>query len=132
MGLLERLPILRQPAFLAATCTEARNRHLPCVLLRCGISPREAEKLNVGDVYTGRRVRSTLVLEDPLCRGTREVPLSRSVRESLAVILDCTQCMGYSLDPLTPLFLQLSGEDSGASSRLTHHQIQRILASVPA
>jgi hypothetical protein len=118
------------PAGTEAVGTEARDRHIPYLLQRCGLTPRDAEKLNVGHVYNGRRVRDTLVIADSGHSRSREVPLTRGARESIAVILHCTQGQGYPLDLEAPLFIHL-GQGAPAGSRMTRFQIQRILASPP-
>src|SRR5271169_6898733 len=82
---------------------QERDRQMLTFLLHTGLKINEFVKLNVGDVYTGKRVKKSLAVTGRISKGVRRVPMDRSAREAIAIMLDYNRSQGLELTPEDPL-----------------------------
>ena len=99
-------------------------------LLHTGLKIREFVSLNVGDVYSGKRVRKTLIISGSNGKETRRVPLDREAREAMAIMLEFNRRHGFSLAPEQPLVISRQRNRRDGSYRITPRQVQRILKTL--
>ncbi len=107
-----------------------RDRQMLVFLLKTGLKIREFVELNVGDVFTGKRVRKSLTVRNSEKQVSRRVPLTREARESVAVILEFNRRQGFSLDAERPLIVSRQRNRGDGSYRITARQVQRILKTL--
>ena len=107
-----------------------RDRQMLVFLLKTGLKIREFVQLNVGDVFTGKRVRKSLTVRHSGKQASRRIPLTREAREALAVILEFNRRHGFSLDADRPLIVSRRPNRSDGSYRITARQVQRILKTL--
>jgi site-specific recombinase XerD len=99
-------------------------------LLHTGLKIREFVGLTVGDVYSGKRVRQTLVIPASGSREARRIPLDRDARENVAIMLEFNRRHGFSLAADQPLAISRQRNRKDGSHRITPRQVQRILKSL--
>lgn len=107
-----------------------RDRQIVAFMLHTGLKIREFVDLNVGDVYSGKRVRKTLTIDGGEGQPDRRVPLDREAREAIALILDFNRRQAFGLDPDEPLMISRQRNRKNGSYRITPRQVQRILKSL--
>lgn len=109
---------------------QERDRQMLTFLLHTGLKINEFVNLNVGDVYTGRRVRKGVVIPGSVKKPSRKIPLPREAREAVAIILDFNRYQGLSLGPATPLVISRQKNRKDGSYRITSRQVQRIVKTL--
>jgi site-specific recombinase XerD len=87
-------------------------------------------KLNVGDTYTGKRVKKSLLINSRISKGVRRVPMDRSAREAVALMLDYNRSQGLPLNPDDPLVISRQRNRKDNSYRITARQVQRIVKTL--
>jgi integrase/recombinase XerD len=110
--------------------TRVRDRQIVTLLLHTGIKIGELVSLDVGDVYTGNRIRKSVRIAWRGGKSARAVPLDRISREAIALILEFNLNRGASLDPDQPLVISRQRNQKDASFRITSRQVQRIVRSL--
>jgi integrase/recombinase XerD len=133
--MMKRRPVLtdeQASALLMGTWGKwgTRDKQMLAFLLHTGLKIREYIGLNVGDVYSGKRVRQTLVIAGTGNHDTRRVPLDREARESVAIILEFNRRHGFSLAADQPLAISRQRNRRDGSHRITPRQVQRILKAL--
>jgi site-specific recombinase XerD len=108
--------------------SQDRDRQMLTFILHTGLKINEFVKLNIGDVYSGTRVRKTLIV--PGARGLRRVPLDRPAREAIAVMLDFTRGLGMPISLEAPLVASRQRNKKDNSYRITARQVQRIVKTL--
>ena len=109
---------------------QERDRQMLTFLLHTGLKINEFVSLNVGDVYTGRRLRRSAVIPGGKGKPSRKIPLNREAREAVAIILDFNRYQGASLTPSTPLVISRQKNRKDDSYRITPRQVQRIVKTL--
>jgi site-specific recombinase XerD len=109
---------------------QERDRQMLTFLLHTGLKINEFVKLNVGDVYSGKRVKKSLAITSRIGKGVRRVPFDRSAREAVAMILDYNRSQGLSLNPEDPLVISRQRNRKDNSYRITARQVQRIVKTL--
>lgn len=109
---------------------QERDRQMLTFLLHTGLKINEFVKLNVGDVFTGKRVKKTLAITARIGKGVRRVPLDRSAREAVAIILDYNRSQGLPLNLEDPLVISRQRNRKDNSYRITARQVQRIVKTL--
>ena len=107
-----------------------RDRQIVTFILHTGLKIREFVRLNVVDVYSGKRVRSSLVIGSESNSPDRKVPMNREAREAIAVMLDFNRRQGFSLEADEPLVVSRQRTRKDGSHRITPRQVQRILKTL--
>ena len=107
-----------------------RDKQMLAFLLHTGLKIREFVGLNVGEVYSGKRVRQTLVIPGTGNREPRRIPLDREAREAVAIMLEFNRRHGFSLAPDQPLAISRQRNRKDGSHRITPRQVQRILKAL--
>ncbi len=109
---------------------QERDRQMLTFLLHTGLKINEFVRLNVGDVYSGKRVKMNLQIPGTGGKPPRKVPLDREAREAVAVILDYNRSQGLGLDPDDPLVVSRQKNKKDGSYRITARQVQRIVKTL--
>ncbi len=109
---------------------QERDRQMLKMLLHTGLKINEFVRLNVGDVFTGKRVKKTLAIDRGPGKGLRRVPLDRDARESVAVILEYNRSQGAPLLAEDPLVISRQRNRKDNSFRITARQVQRIVKTL--
>jgi len=109
---------------------QERDRQMLTFLLHTGLKINEFVKLNVSDVYTGKRVKKSLAISARISKGIRRVPLDRGARESVALMLDYNRSQGLALNPEDPLVISRQRNRKDNSYRITARQVQRIVKTL--
>lgn len=109
---------------------QERDRQMLTFLLHTGLKINEFVKLNVGDTYTGKRVKKSLLINNRISKGVRRVPMDRSAREAVALMLDYNRSQGLSLSPEDPLVISRQRNRKDNSYRITARQVQRIVKTL--
>jgi len=109
---------------------QERDRQMLRFLLHTGLKINEFVNLNVGDVYTGKRVKMNLMIPGARGKPLRKVPMDREAREAVAVILDYNRGQGYSLTEGDPLVVSRQRNKKDGSYRITARQVQRIVKTL--
>jgi integrase/recombinase XerD len=109
---------------------KVRDRQMVRLLLHTGIKIGELVNLNVGDVHTGNRVKKSIFISPRIGKRWRRVPLDRSAREAIALVLEYNRSQGFILDPDFPLFISRQRNKKDDSYRITSRQAQRIARSL--
>jgi integrase/recombinase XerC len=99
-------------------------------LLHTGLKINEFVRLNVGDVFSGKRVKKALGIAGLNTKGGRRVPLDREAREAVAMILDYNRSQGQMLSPEDPLIISRQRNKKDNSYRITPRQVQRIVKTL--
>lgn len=107
-----------------------RDRQMLKFLLHTGLKINEFVRLNVGDVFSGKRVKKALTVGGINGKGGRRVPLDREARESVAMILDYNRSQGQGLVPEDPLIISRQRNKKDNSYRITPRQVQRIVKTL--
>jgi integrase len=107
-----------------------RDRQMLSFLLHTGLKIREFVSLNVGDVFSGKRVRMTLTIPASPGREARRIPLDREAREAVAIMLEFNRRHGFSLAPDQALVISRQRNRREGSYRITPRQVQRILKTL--
>jgi integrase len=107
-----------------------RDRQMLSFLLHTGLKIREFVNLNVGDVFSGKRVRMTLTIPASPGREARRIPLDREAREAVAIMLEFNRRHGFSLAPDQALVISRQRNRREGSYRITPRQVQRILKTL--
>ena len=107
-----------------------RDRQMLTFLLHTGLKINEFVNLNVGEVYTGKRVRINLIIPGTQGKPPRKVPLDRAAREAVAIILDYNRSQGYTPSPESPLVASRQKNKRDGSYRITARQVQRIVKTL--
>lgn len=110
--------------------TQERDRQILIFLLHTGLKINEFVRLNVDDVYTGKRVKKSITVQGARSRGPRKVPLDREAREAVAVMLDYNRSQGMVLEEGTPLVVSRQKNKKDGSFRITPRQVQRIVKTL--
>lgn len=110
--------------------TQERDRQILSFLLNTGVKINEFVNLNIGDIFTGNRVRKTLVIPALSKRDERKVPLNREAREAVAVILDFNRRQGYAVGNDEPFIVSRQKNKKDGSYRITPRQVQRIIKTL--
>lgn len=110
--------------------TQERDRHILTFLLHTGLKINEFVSLNVGDLFTGARVRKNLVIGGGRGKPERKIPISREAREAVAVILEFNRRQGFSLEPGEPLIVSRQRNKKDGDYRITPRQVQRIIKAL--
>lgn len=106
-----------------------RDQQMLTFLLHTGLKVREFVQLNVGDVYSGKRVRQTVQVASRNGQA-RRVPMPRPAREAVAVMLEFNRRHGFSMEADQPLVVSRQRNRSDGSYRITPRQVQRILKTL--
>lgn len=109
---------------------QERDRQMLTFLLHTGLKINEFVSLNVGDVFTGRRVRKNAVIPGGNRKPSRKIPLTREAREAVAIILEFNRHQGLSLAPSTPLVISRQKNHKDGSYRITPRHVQRIVKTL--
>jgi site-specific recombinase XerD len=109
---------------------QERDRQMLTFLLHTGLKINEFVKLNVSDVYTGKRVKKSLAVTPRISKGIRRVPLDRGARESIALMLDYNRSQGLALNAEDPLVISRQRNRKDNSYRITARQVQRIVKTL--
>jgi len=109
---------------------QERDRQMLTFLLHTGLKINEFVKLNVGDVYTGKRVKKSLQIGNRISKGVRRVPMDRSAREAVALMLDYNRSQGLALNSEDPLVISRQRNRKDNSYRITPRQVQRIVKTL--
>ncbi len=109
---------------------QERDRHMLMFLLHTGLKINEFVVLNIGDVYTGKRVRLNLSVPGGHGKAPRKVPLDREAREAVAMVLDYNRSQGYGLEATDPLIVSRQRNKKDGSYRITPRQVQRIVKTL--
>lgn len=109
---------------------QERDRQMLMLLLHTGLKINEFVQLNVGEVYTGKRVKMNLVIDGKDGKAPRKVPLDREGREAVAMILEYNRSQGYSLSPTDPFVVSRQRNRKDGSYRITARQVQRIVKTL--
>lgn len=109
---------------------QERDRQMLTFLLHTGLKINEFVNLDVGDVFTGKRVKMNLAVAATPGKNPRKVPLDREAREAVAVILDYNRSQGYSMEGHDPLVVSRQRNKKDGSYRITARQVQRIVKTL--
>jgi site-specific recombinase XerD len=109
---------------------QERDRQMLTFLLHTGLKINEFVKLNVSDVYTGKRVKKNLSITSRIGKGLRRVPLDRGAREAVALMLDYNRSQGLPLNADDPLVISRQRNRKDKSYRITARQVQRIVKTL--
>ncbi|MDH4225539.1 MAG: tyrosine-type recombinase/integrase [Deltaproteobacteria bacterium] len=107
-----------------------RDRHILSFLLHTGLKIQEFVDLKVEDMYTGNRVRKTLIIGGNKEKPERRVPLDRVARESAAMILEFNRRHGFKLENDEPFIVSRQRNKKDGSYHITPRQVQRIVKSL--
>ena len=110
--------------------SQERDRQMLTFLLNTGLKINEFVCMNVGDVYTGKRVKKVILIQGDEDTETRKVPLNREARESVALILEYNRNQGMSLAPDEPFLISRQRNQKDQSYRITPRQVQRIVKTL--
>jgi integrase/recombinase XerC len=99
-------------------------------LLHTGLKINEFVNLNVGEVFTGKRVKMNLLIPGARDKAARKVPMDREAREAVAIILDYNRSQGYSMNAQDPLVVSRQRNKKDGSYRITARQVQRIVKTL--
>ena len=110
--------------------SQDRDRHMLIFLLNTGLKINEFVSLNVGDVYTGKRVKKMIHIPGSEDTAPRKVPMNRQARESIAMILDYNRTQGLELKDDEPFLISRQRNQKDNSYRITPRQVQRIVKSL--
>ena len=110
--------------------SQERDKQILSFLLHTGLKINEFVNLRVGDIFTGQRVRKTLVVSLNPLKPLRKVPLNREAREAVAVILDFNKRQGISIDLDQPFIVSRQRNKKDGSYRITPRQVQRIVKTL--
>lgn len=110
--------------------SQERDRQILIFLLNTGLKINEFVSLNMEDIYTGKRVKKSLLTPSPNGKPSRKVPLNREAREAIAVMLDYNRRQGLELASNTPLVTSRQRNRKDASYRITARQVQRIVKTI--
>lgn len=109
---------------------QERDKQMLVFLLHTGLKIAEFVNLNIMDVFTGKRVKKTLLIPASSGEGMRKVPIDRDAREAVAVILDYNRSQGVDLLPESPLMISRQRNKKDNSYRITPRQVQRIVKTL--
>jgi site-specific recombinase XerD len=109
---------------------QERDRQMLTFLLHTGLKINEFVNLNVGDVFTGKRVKMNLVIAQAGGKPGRKVPLDREAREAVATILEYNRSQGYRMEAQDPLVASRQRNKKDGSYRITARQVQRIVKTL--
>jgi integrase/recombinase XerD len=109
---------------------QERDRQMLTFLLHTGLKINEFVRLNVADVYTGKRVKKALVITPRIGKGLRRVPLDRNAREAIALMLDYNRSQNMALQADEPLVISRQRNRRDESYRITARQVQRIVKTL--
>ncbi len=109
---------------------QERDRQILTFLLHTGLKINEFVSLNVGDVYTGHRVRRNLAVKGTGGKRERRIPLGNDARGAISHILDFNRSMGCSLEPGEPFVISRQRNKKDGSIRITPRQVQRIVKTL--
>lgn len=107
-----------------------RDRQILQFLLHTGLKINEFVRLNVGDVFSGKRVKKALTITSAHGKATRRIPLDRQAREAVAMMLDYNRSQGQALNPEDPLVISRQRNKKDNSYRITPRQVQRIVKTL--
>ncbi|MDH5751804.1 MAG: tyrosine-type recombinase/integrase [Deltaproteobacteria bacterium] len=110
--------------------SQERDRQMLIFMMNTGLKINEFVNLNIEDVYTGKRVKKTLMIPGEGKKSERKVPMNREAREAIAVILDYNRCQEIELGPQDPLIISRQRNKKDGSLRITPRQVQRIVKSL--
>jgi site-specific recombinase XerD len=110
--------------------TQERDRQILNFLLHTGLKINEFVGLNVGDVFTGNRVKKFLHIASDTRKPERRVPIDREAREAIAIILDFNRRQGFPLESGEPLVMSRQRNKKNGDYRITARQVQRIVKSL--
>lgn len=109
---------------------QERDRQILTFLLHTGLKINEFVRLNVGDIYSGKRVKMVLKIDGTNEKPSRKVPLNREAREAIAVILAYNRSRGYENGQDDPLVVSRQRNRKDGSYRITPRQVQRIVKTL--
>jgi integrase/recombinase XerC len=109
---------------------QERDRQMLTFLLHTGLKINEFVNLNVGEVFTGKRVKMNLLIPGARDKAARKVPMDREAREAVAIILDYNRSQGYSMNAQDPLVVSRQRNKKDGSYRITSRQVQRIVKTL--
>ncbi|HEX7926539.1 MAG TPA: tyrosine-type recombinase/integrase [bacterium] len=107
-----------------------RDRQMLQFLLHTGLKINEFVRLNVGEVFSGKRVKKAIAVGGLNGKSGRRVPLDREAREAVAMILDYNRSQGQALTPEDPLIISRQRNKKDNSYRITPRQVQRIVKTL--
>lgn len=110
--------------------TQERDRQILKFLLHTGLKINEFVCLNIGDIFTGNRVRKFLSIAADSKKAERKIPIDREAREAIAIILDFNRRQGFSLEPEEPFIVSRQRNKKDGDYRITARQVQRIIKSL--
>ena len=110
--------------------TQERDRQIVTFLLHTGLKINEFVHLNIGDLYTGVRVKKSLPIQTGPKKLERKVPMNREAREAVAIILEFNRRQGFDLTPDAPLIVSRPRNKKDGDYRITPRQVQRIVKSL--
>lgn len=110
--------------------TQERDRHILIFLLHTGLKINEFVGLNIDDVYSGSRVRKSLVIGKGGKKPERKIPVGREAREAVAVILEFNRRQGFSLEQGEPLIVSRQRNKKNGDYRITPRQVQRVIKAL--
>ncbi|MDH4249311.1 MAG: tyrosine-type recombinase/integrase, partial [Deltaproteobacteria bacterium] len=110
--------------------SQERDRQMLLFLLNTGLKINEFVQLNVGDVFTGKRVKKVILIAGDEDTETRKVPMNREAREAIALILEYNHTQGMNLTPDEPFLISRQRNQKDNSYRITPRQVQRIVKTL--
>ncbi|MBI4084047.1 MAG: tyrosine-type recombinase/integrase [Candidatus Lambdaproteobacteria bacterium] len=110
--------------------SQERDRWMMIFLLNTGLKINEFVNLNVGDVYTGLRVKKNLLIASAPGKPQRAVPLTREGREAIAYVLEFNRSQGFMLGAEEPFIISRQRNKKDQSYRMTPRQVQRIVKTL--
>jgi site-specific recombinase XerD len=109
---------------------QERDRQMLRFLLHTGLKINEFVRLNVGDVFSGKRVKKALTIAGRQGKAARRLPMNREAREAVAMMLDYNRSQGESLAPGDALVISRQRNKKDNSYRITPRQVQRIVKTL--
>ena len=109
---------------------QERDRQMLRFLLHTGLKINEFVRLNVGDVFSGKRVKKALAIPASEGKPVRRLPLDREAREAVALMLDYNRVQGQALAAEDPLVISRQRNKKDSSYRITPRQVQRIVKTL--
>lgn len=107
-----------------------RDRQILTFLLQTGLKINELVRLNVGDVYTGSRVRKSVRIRNGSGKKERRIPLGPQAQEAVRHLLEFNRSFGAKLEADEPFVISRQRNKRDGSMRITSRQVQRIVKTL--
>lgn len=110
--------------------SQERDRQMLVFLLHTGLKINEFVRLDVEDVFSGKRVKKSITIAAGPGKPERKVPVDRAAREAVAVILEFNLRQKTPLAPSDPFLTSRQRNKKDGSFRITPRQVQRIIKTL--